>query len=55
MTIKKLIAKIEEVVEAREEEYLLLTDSEDICYAEGYGDALQYVLALVEEESNEII
>lgn len=49
MTIKKLIAKIEEAVEVRAEEYLQLTDSEDICYAEGYGDALQYVLALIEE------
>jgi hypothetical protein len=49
MTIKKLVAKIEEFQEKNAEEYLELQDPEKIAYAEGRGDALRWVLAVIEE------
>ena len=49
MTIKKLIAKIEEFQKKNAEEYPELQDPEKIAYAEGRGDALRWVLAVIEE------
>ena len=49
MTIKKLVAKIEEFQKKNAEEYLELQDPERIAYAEGRGDALRWVLAVIEE------
>lgn len=49
MNIKKLAEMIEKVADERAEAYVDLVDDHDIAYAEGYGDALQYVLALIEE------
>ena len=50
MTINKLIEKIEEEAENNSQHYMYLEKDNDICYVEGYGDALQYVLALIEED-----
>ena len=49
MTIKKLVAKIEEAKEKNAEKYTQLQGVEGIAYAEGYGDALSWVLAVIEE------
>jgi hypothetical protein len=49
MTIKKLVAKIEEAKEKNAEVYTQLQEAEGIAYAEGYGDALSWVLAVIEE------
>ena len=49
MTIKKLVALIEKEQEKNAEECMSLTDNEKIAYVEGRGDALSYVLALIEE------
>lgn len=54
MNIKKLVQIIEKVADERSEAYIDIVDDNELCYAEGYCDALQYVLALIEEESNEI-
>lgn len=49
MTIKKLVAKIEEAKEKNAESYTQLQEAEGIAYTEGYGDALSWVLAVIEE------
>ena len=49
MTIKKLVAKIEEAQRKNVEKYVKLQGDEEIAYAEGYGDALSWVLAVIEE------
>lgn len=49
MTIKKLVEKIEEFQEKNVEECLELQEPEKIAYAEGRGDALRWVLAVIEE------